>query len=209
MYYNLSNIAALCEDGDLRLVGGATDGEGRLEICFGKRWGTIDGDGWTHTDTQVACRQLGHSIEGSYVSILKCSYFNYTLYEISSCLISYVYRYLNTAVSETRRRRNKYQVNTFLPTFITRVGCYGSEEKLINCSYHKFETTTSMDVSINCGSDDDTIGAHHALKASLSISVIFAVAFIALLVVLIIITVLRQMKNSTKRFVIIISFSSS
>ena len=66
-----------------------------------------------------------------------------------------------------------------------------------------------MDVSINCGSDDDTIGAHHALNASLSISVIFAVAFIALLVVLIIIAVLRQRKNSTKRFVIIISFSSS
>ena len=68
-----------------------------------------------------------------------------------------------------------------------------------------------MDISIYCGSDDDKIGSHGArteLNASLSISVIFAVAFIALLVVLITIAVLRQMKNSTKRFVIIISFSS-
>ena len=52
---------AVCEDGDVRLVGGATEREGRLEVCFGRRWGTIDGHGWTHIDTQVACRQLGHS----------------------------------------------------------------------------------------------------------------------------------------------------
>ena len=59
----------MCEDGDLRLVGGATESEGRLEVCFGKRWGTIDGHGWTHTDTQVACRQLGHPTEGVYMSL--------------------------------------------------------------------------------------------------------------------------------------------
>ena len=38
--------------------------EGRLEVCFNRRWGTIDGEGWTHTDTQVACNQLGHSASG-------------------------------------------------------------------------------------------------------------------------------------------------
>ena len=61
---NYTSNAARCKDGDLKLVGGATESEGRLEVCFGKRWGTIDGHGWTHTDTQVACRQLGHSTEG-------------------------------------------------------------------------------------------------------------------------------------------------
>ena len=59
----------MCEDGDLILVGEATESEGRLEVCFGKRWGTIDGHGWTHTDTQAACRQLGHPTEGIYMSL--------------------------------------------------------------------------------------------------------------------------------------------
>ena len=48
-------------------MGGASETEGRLEVCFNKRWGTIDGDGWTHTDTQVACKQLGHSTSGIYI----------------------------------------------------------------------------------------------------------------------------------------------
>ena len=56
----------MCEDGDIRLVGGASESEGRLEVCFDKRWGTIDGDGWTDTDTQVACKQLGYSTSGIY-----------------------------------------------------------------------------------------------------------------------------------------------
>ena len=55
---------ALCNDGDLKLVGGDLETEGRLEVCFNKRWGTINGDGWTRTDTQVACKQLGHSTSG-------------------------------------------------------------------------------------------------------------------------------------------------
>ena len=111
-----------------------------------------------------------------------------------------------------KKSRTKSQVSQPLPIFMTRVDNYGSKEKLIDCSYHKFEINTSMDVKIYCGSDDDTIGAHQAhtaLNASLSISVNFAVVFIALLAVLIIIAVLRQMKNSKKRFVVIISFSSS
>ena len=57
--FNNSTLA-MCEDGDLTLVGGLSKTEGRLEVCFNKRWGTIDGDGWTHTDTQVACSQLGY-----------------------------------------------------------------------------------------------------------------------------------------------------
>ena len=55
---------ASCKDGDLKLVGGISENEGRLEVCFDQRWGTINGDGWTHTDTQVACRQLGYSTSG-------------------------------------------------------------------------------------------------------------------------------------------------
>ena len=61
------NIIASCQDGDLKLVGGISENEGRLEVCFDQRWGTINGDGWTHTDTQVACRQLGLPTSGIHV----------------------------------------------------------------------------------------------------------------------------------------------
>ena len=49
---------ATCGDGDLKLVGGASEMEGRLEVCFNRRWSSIDGEGWTYTDTQIACKQL-------------------------------------------------------------------------------------------------------------------------------------------------------
>ena len=53
------SLTVSCDDGDLRLVGGETEYEGLLEVCFSQRWGTVNGDGWTASDTQVACRQLG------------------------------------------------------------------------------------------------------------------------------------------------------
>ena len=50
-------------DGDLRLVNGGTQFEGRLEVCLGDQWGTICDDYWKSNplNAQVACRQLGFS----------------------------------------------------------------------------------------------------------------------------------------------------
>ncbi|KAL4451936.1 hypothetical protein ABPG75_007598 [Micractinium tetrahymenae] len=43
----------------MRLVGGKTDLEGRVQITIGGKDGTICADGWDAKDAQVACRQLG------------------------------------------------------------------------------------------------------------------------------------------------------
>ena len=57
-----------CYDGEIRLVGGESDAEGRLEICNRYRWGTVCDNEWTETHTRVVCRRLGFSdaIGGRY-----------------------------------------------------------------------------------------------------------------------------------------------
>ncbi|XP_067684504.1 deleted in malignant brain tumors 1 protein-like [Haliotis asinina] len=47
--------------GDIRLVGGAWSGEGRLEVFYGGRWGGVCDDHFTTNAAAVACRQLGYS----------------------------------------------------------------------------------------------------------------------------------------------------
>ncbi len=48
----------------LRLVGGATANEGRLEMLLDGQWGTVCDDYWGKADADVACRALGYE-EGS------------------------------------------------------------------------------------------------------------------------------------------------
>ena len=48
-----------CKTGDIHLVGGTEDYEGRLEICINQVWGTICSRNWDNTETKVTCRQLG------------------------------------------------------------------------------------------------------------------------------------------------------
>ena len=56
-----------CSTGALRLVGGSSLSEGRVEICNDNVWGTVCDDFWGTVDANVACGQLGFSNTGIYL----------------------------------------------------------------------------------------------------------------------------------------------
>uniref|UniRef100_A0A1X7TQF9 SRCR domain-containing protein n=2 Tax=Amphimedon queenslandica TaxID=400682 RepID=A0A1X7TQF9_AMPQE len=221
-YVSNATVDTSCTTGNVRLVGGPNEYEGRVEICYNQMWGTICDHSWGTTEANVVCKQLGYqmtgsvSLRGSYYghgkapfvmgdmycsssrsSLLDCDHYfaSYnTLYcgitnaasvvclescndgdvRLSGSSVTYagrvelcVERTWTTLCDQTwdfndaavTCRQLGYSSYGAIPTYncyterqlsfgITNLGCNGSEEHILNCSY-------SNPVLYNCLSHND------------------------------------------------------
>ena len=63
-------VGNTCLEGEVRLLGGRSQYEGRVELCHNRVWGKVCYDLWSNEDARVVCRQLGYATNGQYTEII-------------------------------------------------------------------------------------------------------------------------------------------
>ena len=58
-----------CNNGDVRLVGGISELQGQVEICYNKIWGSVCHNSWSRFDANVVCKHLGYQPKGKYFNL--------------------------------------------------------------------------------------------------------------------------------------------
>ena len=113
------NTSGLCTYGDVRLVGGSNQYEGRVEVCINDQWGTVCDDSWDTTDATVICKQLGYAYTGSECYVCLVCVVNFIL--VSLCVGGIVYTNAHFGAGSG-------------PIFLDDVQCSSNLNQLLECS---------------------------------------------------------------------------
>ena len=129
-----STIMADCENGHVRLIGGNTQYEGRVEVCINQVWGTVCSSMWGTLNSNVVCKQLGHMELGTMINDFAF---------IINCTFTGSVTYINAI---------QFGQGTG-PILMSAVDCSGQESNLIECPYQPFSNslcTHYHDVGVKC-----------------------------------------------------------
>ena len=121
------NTTVVCNNGDIRLVGGSTALEGRVEVCDSQAWGTVCDDFWSAVDAGVACVQLGYQRTGTYSQLI------ILLYTLSTHVISPYTG--NIIIGATAFSRAFFGQGTG-QILLDNLGCIGTETRLVDCPHN-------------------------------------------------------------------------
>ena len=69
--------SSMCGDGEVQLIGGDSEMEGQVEMCYSGAWGAVCADGWNETAANIVCTQLGYENHGKLIIVsllsIQCS----------------------------------------------------------------------------------------------------------------------------------------
>ena len=66
--FSLPEVNSGCTEGDVRLAGGETEMEGRIEVCHNQTWWAVSGWYLDLRDATVVCRHLHYPADCKYCS---------------------------------------------------------------------------------------------------------------------------------------------
>ena len=140
--YLIVNASGNCTYGDVRLVGGSNQYEGRVEVCINDLWGTVCDDGWDSIDASVVCKQLGFAYTGSECKYTCCFNVGQTF-----SLSGFIYVTGGTPYS------NAYFGAGTGPIYLDDVACTSSVSQLLECPSRPILTHNcfhSADAGVGC-----------------------------------------------------------
>ncbi len=121
----------MCPQGDVRLVGGSNEFEGRVEVCNDNQWGTVCDDLWDSNDAMVVCRQLGYT--GTYVRMYACTQQHSSVKQKKEFKsLSDVCKYICHTADGISLSNAAFGAGVD-PIWLDSVSCTGSELTLLSC----------------------------------------------------------------------------